>query len=88
MLVADNIEQAISYYQQALSVTTQQAWPIERAETMNNQGNAYYSRIKKKRANNIEQAISCYQQALSVRTQQALPIEWAQTMNNLAIAYQ
>ena len=84
---AENIEQAIACYQQALKVRTPEALPIEWASTMNNLANAYSSRIKGERAENIELAIACYQQALKVLTPEALPIDWATTMNNLANVY-
>ena len=84
---ADNYEQAISCYQQALEVTTRSASPIEWALTNNNLGAAYFERIKGERADNYEQAISYYRQTLEVTTRLALPVEWAQTMNNLATTY-
>jgi CHAT domain-containing protein len=84
---AENIEQAIAAYEQALSVMTQTAMPIDWAQTTNNLATAYYSRIKGDRAENIEQAIAAYEQALSVMTQTAMPIEWATTTMNLATAY-
>ena len=43
---ADNYEQAISCYQQALSVRTRPALPVEWAKTINNLANAYQNRIK------------------------------------------
>jgi CHAT domain-containing protein/tetratricopeptide (TPR) repeat protein len=83
----DNLEQAIEYYQQALTVRTSEALPLQWAETIENLGNAYRERIRGDRENNLEQAIQCYQQALQVRTREALPLQWAKTMGNLAIAY-
>jgi hypothetical protein len=41
---AQNIEQAIGAYQQALEVMTRQAMPVEWAETMMNLANAYNNR--------------------------------------------
>ncbi|MCL4247182.1 MAG: CHAT domain-containing protein [Anaerolineae bacterium] len=84
---AENIEQAIVAYQQALTVMTQSAMPVEWATTMMNLATAYYSRLGGDKAENIEQAIAAYQQALTVRTQSAMPVEWAQTLYNLATAY-
>ena len=74
---AENIEQAIDAYQQALQVMTRQAMPVEWAQTMINLAMAYYYRIRGDRAENIEQAIDAYQQALQVMTRQAMPVEWA-----------
>ncbi|NJR70004.1 MAG: tetratricopeptide repeat protein, partial [Synechococcales cyanobacterium CRU_2_2] len=69
---AENIELAIAAYQQALTVRTQTAMPIEWAQTTNNLANAYSDRIKGDRAENLEQAIAAYEQALTVMTT-ALP---------------
>ena len=55
---ADNLEQAITCYQQALEVTTRQVLPLEWATTMNNLALAYSNRIKGERADNIELAIT------------------------------
>jgi CHAT domain-containing protein len=82
-----NLEMGIAAYEQALTVRTQAAMPIEWAQTTNNLANAYKNRIKGDRAENIEQAIAAYKQALTVMTQAAMPIDWAQTTMNLANAY-
>ncbi|MEM9450348.1 MAG: CHAT domain-containing protein [Cyanobacteria bacterium P01_E01_bin.6] len=82
-----NLELAIAAYQDALSVRTQTAMPVEWAQTMMNLATAYKNRIRGDRGENMEQAIAAYQDALSVMTQTAMPVEWAQTMNNLATAY-
>ena len=71
---AENLEQAIGHYQQALEVYTRQAYPEDWAMTQNNLANAYADRIRGERAENLEQAIGHYQQALEVRTRQADPI--------------
>ncbi|WP_346290762.1 CHAT domain-containing tetratricopeptide repeat protein [Sphaerothrix gracilis] len=82
-----NVELAIAAYQQALSVMTQQAMPVDWATTTNNLAIAYSDRIRGDRAQNIELAIAAYQQALTVMTQQAMPVDWATTTMNLAAAY-
>jgi tetratricopeptide (TPR) repeat protein len=84
---AENIEQAITSYQQALQVFTRQAFPENWARTQMNLANAYCDRIRGERAENIEQAITSYQQALQVFTPQAFPEDWARTQHNLANAY-
>ena len=83
----DNIEQAITAYQQALQVMTREAMPIEWAHSMHNLANAYRDRIFGDHADNIEQAIIAYRQALQVMTRKAMPVEWATLMMNLANAY-
>jgi tetratricopeptide (TPR) repeat protein len=84
---AENLEQAIFHYQQALDVYTRQAYPEQWARTQHNLGNAYLERIRGERAENLEQAIFHYQQALDVYTRQAYPEQWAMTQNNLGNAY-
>ena len=84
---AENLEQAIGHYQQALEVYTREAFPEQWAGTHNNLGNAYRSRIRGERAENLEQAIRHYEQALEVRTREAFPEQWATTHNNLGAAY-
>jgi len=84
---AENIEQAIQHYEQALKVYTQKDFPEQWATTENNLAAAYWSRIRGDRAENIEQAIQHYEQALKVYTQKDFPEQWAGTENNLANAY-
>jgi len=84
---AENLEQAIAHYQQALVVFTRVADPANWAGTQNNLGNVYNHRIRGERAENLEQTIAHFQQALEVFTRQAYPKDWALTQNNLANAY-
>ena len=84
---ADNLEQAIHHYQQALEVRTREAYPEEWAMTQNNLANTFRDWIRGDRAENLERAIDHYQQALEVRTREAYPEEWAITQNNLASAF-
>lgn len=84
---ANNIEQAITAYQNVLQVRTLDTTPFEWSHTMMNLATAYRNRIRGDRADNIEQAIETYQKSLQVRTRDAMPIEWATTMMNLATAY-
>jgi tetratricopeptide (TPR) repeat protein len=84
---AENLEQAILHYQQALEVCTRQAYPEDWAQTQSNLAHVYRERIRGKRADNVEQAIQHYQQALEVYTRQDLPEGLARIQNNLALAY-
>jgi len=84
---ADNIEQAIHHYEQALLVRTPPTFPADWAATQNNLAAAYWSRIRGQKADNIEQAITYLKQALMIYTPQAFPEKWAETQNNLAGAY-
>jgi CHAT domain-containing protein len=84
---AENLEQAIACYQEALKVRTFDAFLVDWAATQNNLANAYCDRILGERAENLEQAIACYQEALKVHIPDAFPQQWAMTQNNLGIAY-
>ncbi|NEP36597.1 CHAT domain-containing protein, partial [Moorena sp. SIO3B2] len=84
---AQNIEEAIACYQEALRVYTFEAFPIEWARTQHNLGIDYYFRIKGEKAQNLEEAITCWQQALRVYTFEAFPINWAQIQHNFGNAY-
>jgi len=82
-----NLELGIAAYEQALTVRTQSAMPIDWATTTMNLATAYSDRIRGDRADNLEQSIGLYEQSLTVITQSAMPVEWAQIMNNLASTY-
>jgi CHAT domain-containing protein len=84
---AENLEQAIYCYQQALEVFTRVAFPEQWAMIQNNLANAYSDRIRGERAENLEQAIHHFQQALEFFTRTAFPKQRAGTQNNLAITY-
>jgi CHAT domain-containing protein/tetratricopeptide (TPR) repeat protein len=84
---AENLELAISCYNQILEVCTQTDFPEQWAGTQHNLGRAYYQRIQGQRAENIEAAISCYTKALEVRTKANFPGEWAETQYYLGTAY-
>jgi hypothetical protein len=70
---ADNIEQAIAFYQLALQIRTRETFPQDWAATQNNLAIAYSERLRGKRVDNIEQAIASYQLALQIRTPEAFP---------------
>ncbi|MGA9381744.1 MAG: tetratricopeptide repeat protein, partial [Phormidium sp.] len=84
---ADNLENAITFYTNALQVRTREAFPQQWATTQNNLGEAYRNRIRGERAENLENAIAFYTNALQVYTREAFPQQWATTQNNLANAY-
>ncbi|QIR37495.1 tetratricopeptide repeat protein [Tolypothrix sp. PCC 7910] len=84
---ANNLEIAITGYEIALTVFTQDSFPYEWATTQNNLGEAYRNRIKGEKAENLELAIQYNQQALLVHTRDRFPYEWAMTQNNLGNAY-
>ncbi|WP_016879752.1 CHAT domain-containing protein, partial [Chlorogloeopsis fritschii] len=84
---ASNVEFAITGYELALTVYTQQAFPVDWAAIQNNLAGAYRNRIKGERAENLEMAIATCQEALKIRTFEAFPIDWAMTQNSLGSAY-
>ncbi|MFN5067057.1 MAG: CHAT domain-containing protein [Aphanizomenon sp.] len=84
----DNVEIAITGYEQALEVYTRTDFPVEWATTQNNLGTAYRERIRGDKADNLENAIAAYEQALEVRTRTDFPVENAQTLFNLGRLYQ
>ena len=84
---ADNLEIAITGYDIALTVFTQQGFPDEWVTTQNNLGAAYGNRIRGKKAENLEQAIQYFQAVLTVWTQQRFPDKWVTTQYNLGNAY-
>jgi len=55
---AENIEKAISYYQQALEVLTRQAYPELWALTQNNLATAYWNRILGERPKTLSRPFS------------------------------
>jgi tetratricopeptide (TPR) repeat protein len=82
-----NLGRAIECYQQALTVYTPEAAPLDYAMTQNNLGNAYLNLPTGDRGANLGRAIECYQQALRFRTPEAAPFQYATTQNNLGTAY-
>ncbi|MEG4252756.1 CHAT domain-containing protein [Microcoleus sp. Pol10D4] len=82
---ANNIEIAIAGYQIVLN--NRQPGSEKWAQTQNNLGLAYHSRIRGEKAENLELAIASYSAGLEVLTRHASPQEWAQIQNNLANAY-
>ena len=83
----DNLEQAIHYYEQALTVRTPTTSSEEWAMTQHNLANAYSERLRGEEAGNLEQAISHYEQALTVFTPETFPEKWGITQYNLAGVY-
>nr|MCU0551580.1 CHAT domain-containing protein [Leptolyngbya sp. Prado105] len=80
---ADNLERAITTYEQALQVRTRDAFPEDWAVTQNNLAIAYADRIRGERADNLEQAITSYEQALQVYIRDAFPNDCRRTARNL-----
>ncbi len=84
---AENIDEAIAAYEDALSVPefkSHDAWWAMAQESL---GSAYQRRLNGDRADNIERAIKAFQAALTVRIPAATPKLWARDEQLLAAAY-
>lgn len=82
---AQNLERAITLYQQARSV--RDAPPDERARASHNLGNAYVERLRGEPEQNLRVAIRCYQQALRGYAAEEFGDERAIVLSNLATTY-
>jgi|GEM_PF-926107 len=86
---ADNIEQAIDYFEQAIQTrhwqpaTESQRW----ARLMTNLGAAYAERLVGKQRDNLSDALMYLQQALKVQEQHNLLVDAADTAQNIALTY-
>gem|GEM_PF-1878085 len=83
----ENLANAISAYESALTVYTRAAHSAGWTATQNNLGNTYRKLQTGDRAVNLANAISAYESALTVFTRESHPAEWAATQNNLGAAY-
>jgi CHAT domain-containing protein/tetratricopeptide (TPR) repeat protein len=79
----DNLEQAILWGEQALSVRPREADPFAWAKTVHNLALAWTGRFRGDRAENLETALSLFHAALEVRTREAVPWDWASSMDAL-----
>ena len=83
----ENLHQAVACYEQALTVYTPEAAPLDHAMTQNNLGTAYSDLLTGDRAANLARAIQCYQEALRFWTPETDPLHYAATQNNLGTVY-
>ena len=79
-------EQAIAAYNAALSVFTENAFPVLWAKSQNSLGNAWRDRTRGSRDDNLKQAIAAYEAALRVFSKERFPQDWAVIQNNLEVA--
>jgi len=84
---ADNLEQSISAYQDALALFRDERHKAIWAETQNHLGIVFRHRIRGDRALNLEHSIAAYEAALTVYTREDFRLEWGMVQNNLGIAY-
>jgi len=84
---SSNLQKAISCYEAALRVRTEETFPQDWAGTQNNLGIAWTDMPTGDKTANLEKAIACYEAALWVHTEQEFPRDWANIQNNLGIAW-
>ncbi|MBN1220248.1 MAG: CHAT domain-containing protein [Anaerolineae bacterium] len=84
---AENLWQAGSLYEEALTVFTREAYPEKWAKIQHDLGTLWLEMPASAKIQNIEKAIGYYQAALTVCTREAMPQLWTETTHDLAIAY-
>jgi CHAT domain-containing protein/tetratricopeptide (TPR) repeat protein len=83
----DNIERAITAFQKALTILTQETSALAWARTQDDLGLAYLDRISGNREENLELAIGAFEAALPVLRRESSASEWARAQQSLGIAY-
>ena len=83
-----NLLKAISAFQEALKIRTEEKYPTDYANTQNNLGNTYraLSEVKDKKEN-LTKAFEAFEKALKIFTRDKYPAGYAATQNNLGAAY-
>ena len=87
---ADNIELAIDYFNQSLTVTTKEAYPDQWAHIQKTLGVVYGQRTEGGRGDsiaNLKLEIECLEKALQIFDPEKYPVDWAETQHNLASLY-
>jgi CHAT domain-containing protein/tetratricopeptide (TPR) repeat protein len=84
---AENLQQAIAAYREALRFWTPQSTPLNYASAQHNLGVAYTNLPIGDRAENLEKAIAAYREALRFWTAQSAPQDYASAQHNLGCAY-
>ena len=85
---AENLEQAIAAYEQALQYYTREKSPADWASLQTNVGLARLNRLRGERNDNLEKAIAHLEAALQAREREAMPQHWGGLHNELGRAYQ
>lgn len=84
---AENIEQAIAHYEDALKFRSIESYPLDWAATQKNLALAFIHRSRGDHAENLKHAIVCYEQALRIYTKENSPYDWLLVSTNLSTAY-
>jgi tetratricopeptide (TPR) repeat protein len=79
---------AITAYEEALTIYTKDAFPMQYAVAQNNLGKAYRTLAEvQDKAKNCRAAITAHEEALTISTKDAFPMQYAATHYNLGNAY-
>jgi tetratricopeptide (TPR) repeat protein len=85
---AENLQQSIQSYQQALHHRQPDIDPLRYASTQNNLGTTYWNLAQYHQpVVNLKQAIAAYSEALCYYTSEQEPMNYAMLQNNLGTAY-
>ena len=87
---ADNIELAIDYFNQSLTLITKEAYPDQWARIQKTLGGVYGQRKEGGRGDsitNLKLGIECVEKALQIFDPEKYPVDWAETQHNLASLY-
>jgi tetratricopeptide (TPR) repeat protein len=85
---AENLEQSIRAYEEALRYRRAESEPLKYASTQNNLGTAYWNLAQHQSpVANLRAAIASYAEALSYYNTKTEPLSWAMIQNNLGTAY-
>lgn len=83
-----NLLEAIRCYNEALTIFERKSAPDDRANTLNNRGNAFRLLPGPDRIENLNEAVRCYRKALELCDRNTQTREWAGMMSNLGTAFQ
>ncbi len=84
---APSLNAAITHYESALRVYTEEDFPSDWAKIQNGLGSAYLALPTGDRDENLRRAIAFYESALRVHTEANFPSGWARIQNGLGSAY-
>jgi tetratricopeptide (TPR) repeat protein len=79
----DNLERALLWGEEALSVRPREVDPFAWAKTVHNLALAWAGRFRGDRAENLETALALFHAALEARPREVVPWEWASSMDAL-----
>lgn len=85
---AENQEQAIGHYQNALQVITREFQAERWADLQVNLGNLYRKRRNGERKENLAAAIACFDRALQVFNRGEFPLKWGDIQEGIGRAFQ